>query len=91
MAPIELAIKEIEKAHSLEKIAIWLEFLLSDSLTIASDGTIGVKGHRQIVERLGALSISIRSREHAPPHFHVDGAGVKHLFPLMNVLCLKVA
>jgi hypothetical protein len=68
----------LERAASLDDIALALECLLSGGYSVWPDGTLLETRH--LVERVHGLQIHVYSRDHAPPHFHVLGGDIDAAF-----------
>ncbi|MBA5608284.1 DUF4160 domain-containing protein [Duganella sp. FT3S] len=69
-------------ARTLEESTAVLERLLSGGYAVWDDGSL--YSIKQLVARINGLKIEVRSREHAPPHFHVTGGGVNASFAVAD-------
>lgn len=74
-------------ACSLEESTAALERLLSGGYAVWDDGSL--YSIKQLVARVNGLKIEVRSREHAPPHFHVIGGGIDAMFAVADCAHLE--
>lgn len=84
MTPTELFDAQIRACKTLDRAAVWLAGLMSEDCEIEANGTIRLFGGRQQVDRVVGLTISVLSREHPPPHFHVVGKGLNASFSISD-------
>lgn len=72
----------IMQAQTLDEAADSLLRLLDGGFAVWRDGNL--LETRALVGRLGRLRIIIRSREHAPPHFHVETGDTTASFSILD-------
>jgi hypothetical protein len=72
----------ISNAGSLLESAECLLLLLAGGYSVWEDGRL--YEIRVLVERLNGLRITIRTREHGPPHFHVEAAVIDASFAISD-------
>ena len=83
--------RSIEDAQSIEDLEVSLEFLLSPGCRVwtGPDGKKFFIETRALVDRVKGLRIVVYPKEHSPPHFHVEGAGISASFAIEDgaLLC----
>jgi len=84
MNPTELFDQLVRDSNTLERAAKLLAGLMSDDCQIEPDGTVRLFGRKQLVDRVGGLTITVLPREHPPPHFHVVGHGINASFSILD-------
>ena len=83
--------RSIEEARSVEDLEASLEFLLSSGCRVwtGDDGKKFFIETRALIDRVKGLKIVVYAKEHAPPHFHVEGAGIDASFAIENGALLR--
>ena len=84
MTPTELFDDLLRSSATLERSAVLLAGLFSEDVEFAEDGTLRLFGRKQLVDRVNGLTITVFSREHPPPHFHVVGQGINASFSILD-------
>jgi Domain of unknown function (DUF4160) len=83
--------QDIERAESLEDLAISLERLLNSGcyVWVEPNGQRKLLFARVLVEKINGLKIHIYADEHSPPHFHVIAPNLKATFSILDCSHLK--
>lgn len=74
--------ERIKRAGSLAELGAALEDLFQDHYAIDEEGRLYVKFVE--VARFNGIKISINSKEHSPPHFHVRGPGIDASYNIIS-------
>ena len=76
----EVVRETIETSETLEESAGCLLRLIQGGYSVWTDGRL--LETRALVERLGRMKIVIHTREHGPPHFHVEVGEINASFAI---------
>lgn len=85
--PIRELEQRAEEVATLQDATAVLETLLAEGFAVWEDGSLYYI--RQLVDEVGGLKVHVYSREHAPPHFHVNGGGIDATFSILDCSLLK--
>lgn len=80
MNPYEDLEERARSAESLTDSAAVLSDLLTGGYSVWSDGSL--YSIRQLVARVKGLQIHVYSKEHSPPHFHVNSPDIDAAFTI---------